>query len=960
MAMFIESSEVPHRGPVRAIARVVLIYVIVLRRELGMYASVAPPAAAHVKPSLSREGRILLASLVGLIVVTTALSGVTTGHLSATSSGLIAPRVSPSAASTPPAIPKTVPTMALGQLANRLAQEGVNHGPTSPVRLLPNLEYSSVREGSALVPSNLAQGGVQPGPTSIGVNDLGLRVNSMGSYVPYWYRTTSLDGAVTINNISLLPIMTNASSSITLQLNAILNNVTIFGQSIYQIWAQNVIFYSVEGDQMQLATDAWNFTGAPFELFQNDIYENSPGGFIFTGTYVHAVPSSPPAFILRPPFTINFYLNATNIDGRNALFFNYSLVSAHDITLGGTDLGRSIQDGSFDWIIFNSTAGQAPGYVAPPASFLISGNQSSNLGLPNDAEMAICGGSDGFSGITRTLDASARLQYLNASTGQYSAVPAAFTTTEDTGESMEGVDAHYTSASASQGVAYLTNGPEFIYGMWNATEPRIHEQRFTVDASPDSTLLWVSPKGIDGSPAFNDSLAAWDLSATPQTSFWLPTGPGQRFTIEGLANDYSPQLAPLHAGGVTYVTLTPNWAEGLYVPLIAYGNSGVASIAQSGDGSATDPYVLSYFQVQPISSLFSVYDIFTQPLYPGLLLSGVTAHVVILNPPSLYILQSPEATTILETYYGLTEPDFNYLPIEIYDSSNISIVGARDLSGWFPVTLTGFLYASLFLSNDTHLLVADDQFSSMGSSMVIVNPNGNTTSEGNTVFGNVFAPNALTLGPDNFYLVLAFNTTYTGPPAVGGLGVFSSGNTIYNNLFETPITAYSPPQNPYLAYVFINDFGYTDYASVAATWQNQWNISLEPRSHVQSVNGFPLSGSITGAPFQGGNAWSNWNGSIPYTDQGLIVAGGDSLPLPLPGSPLYAVVFEEMGLPAGTLWSVTIGGTNYVSTGRLILAYEAAGSYAFSVAAAAGKVPHPDHGVVQVNRPAVEVRIRFS
>jgi thermopsin len=942
-------------------ARVFLIYVSDFGQVLRMRFTAKALEAGRSILSWGGAARILLVSLVSVLVVSSALSATYTGHLAAASSPLTSPLTAPSSpSSTPAAIPTSVPTPALGQLANRLAQEGVNHGTTSAVRLLPNLAYSSVREGAAIVPSNLAQGGVQPGPTSIGVNDLGLRVNSTGSYVPYWYRTTSLDGAITINNISLLPIMTNASSSITLQLNAVLNNVTIFGQSIYQIWAQNVIFYSVEGDQMQLATDAWNFTGPPGVLSANDLYEYSPGGMLYGGfVYVHAVPSSPPAFILRPPFTINFYLNATNIDGRNALYFNYSLVSAYDITLGGTDLGRSIQDGSFDWIIFNSTAGQAPGYTAPPASFLISGNESSGIGLPNDAEIAICGGSDGYSAITRTLDASAQLRYLNGSTGQYSAVPAAFTTTEDTGESMEGVDAHYTPASASQGAAYLTNGPEYIYGMWNATEPGIQEQKFTVTASPDSTLLWVSPKGGGGSPAFNDNQAAWDLAASPQNSFWLPTGPGQRFVIEGLANDYTPEVTPLRDSGTTHLTLAPNPAEGLYVPIIAYGNSGVASIAQRGDGSASDPYVISYVQTQPISSLFSVYDFFTQPLYPGLLLSGVTAHVTILDPPSLYIVQSPEAILVLETFYGLTEPAFNYLPMEIYDSSNISIVGARDISGWFPVTLTGFLYASLFLSNDTHMLVANNYFSSMGSSMVIVNPNGNATSEGNTVFGNVFVPNPLTVGPDNFYLVLTYNTTYTGPPGVGGLGVFSSGNTIYNNLFETPITAYSPPQNPYLAYVFINDFAYTDYAGVAATWENQWNISLEPRSYAQYVNGFRLSGSIVGAPFQGGNAWANWNGSIPYTDQGLITPGGDYLPLPLSGSPLQAVVFEEHGLSPGTLWTVTVGGTSYSSTGSLILAYEPAGTYHFSVAKVGGTFARPDQGVVHVSTRDVEVQVRF-
>jgi thermopsin len=890
-----------------------------------------------------------LVATVAFLVVSLALSGpggVAAGTAAAGATSATAAMGSHSGATS--IIPTSVPTPGLAELAHRLsASNALSHVPAAE-RLLPNLEYSSVREGNAIVPVNLAQSSVSPGPTSIGVNDLGLRSTSSG-FVPYSYRTTSLDGAVTINNISLLPIMTNASSSLTLQLNAILNNVTFFGQSVNQLWLQNVIFYSVAGDQMQLATDAWNFTGAPFELFQNDIYQNSPGGFDFGGVYVHAVPSSPPAFHLAPPFTINFYLNATNIGGNNAVFFNYSLVSAHDITLGSTNYGHSIQDGSFDWIIFNSTAGQPAGYTAPPASFLISGSQASNLGLPNDAEIAVCGGSDGFSGITRELSGSAQLTYLNSTTGGYSAVPAAFTTTEDTGESMEGVDAHYTAASASRGLAYLTNGPEFIYGLWNASAPGSHETHFTVNAVPDQTQIWVAPKDAS---SFDENNAAWDLTPGATSSFWLPVGGGISYNFDAMANDYTPVVANLHTGFANNVSLAYNPGEGLYVPIIAFGNQQVADIAQSGAGTASHPYVISFSQHQSISAMYSTYDIFTQPLYPGVLLSGVTAHVDLENLPSLSVHLSPEALVVLEDYYGLTVPTYNYLPIEVYDSSYVSIVADSHLSGWFPITLTGFLYGSLFLSNDTHSLVAYNHFYDMGSSMVIVNPNGNgnaggnPSSRNNTVFGNVFETSSVA-SAYSFYLVVAFNTTYAGPPAIGALGVFASGNNIYNNLFETPITTYSPPQNPYLAYVYINDFGYTNYSAVASIWQNAWYVLPEPAFHVSMVNGFALTGSIVNAPFQGGNAYGNLGSTLPYTDNGLVVGTFDYFPVPVHANPVHALVFESFGLPRGDGFFVTVNGVPAYSFNTMVIFYIATGTpVTYTVAPAYGYSPNPSNGTI--------------
>jgi thermopsin len=905
---------------------------------------------SHAPVMARKPHRGVLVAAIAIAVVSSALVA---GLGGATAAGpyraqAIA-RVAPSSSPAPPP-PLSNPSSAASLITARAESLLHADGLPSAEKLVPNVRYTAVREGGALVPANLVDGQVSPGPTSIGVNDLGFRVNSTGGFVPYSYRTTSIDGTVTINNLTLLPIMSNASDAITVQLNAILNNVTLFGQSVNQIWAQNVIFYSVAGNQLQLLTDGWNFTGPPFQLFANDIYENSPGGDLFTGVYVHQVPLKPPAFIVHPPFTIRLYLNATNIDGRNALFFNYTLASARDITLGGVDLGRSIQHGSFDWIIFNSTAGMPSGYAAPPASFLISGSQPSGLGLPNDAEIAICGPSDGFSADIRSMDAVAQLLYLNGTTGRYSAVPAAFTTTEDTGESVEGVDVHFTAASALSGTAYLTNGPEFVYGLWNASASGVTEQKFTVDVSPASTLLWVSPDLGGPNAGFNNSSAAWALSPLTDISFWLPTGSGETYSIAGLANDFGPRYSAI-APGMSHLSLSRDAAMGVYVPILAFGNAGVAAIAKSGDGSFGDPYIISYSQHQPISSLFGTYDGFTEPLYPGLLLADVTAHVVIQDPPNLRILYTRAEIAPLE-YFGLSVPLGNYLPMEVYDSSNISIVGAQEITGWFPISLSGFLMGSLYLSDDAHMLVANNQFSSMGSAMVIVDPYGNRTNEDNTVFGNTFATNGIVSGPfgGDFYLVVPFNTTYAYGPAVGGLGVFSSGNLIYNNFFATPIEAYSPPQNPYLAYVFINDLGYHDYSSVNVTWHNSWNIPLSPVWAVHFVNGFPLKGSIVGAPFQGGNAWVGWftGYPLPYDDYGLIFGGGDQVPVPIPGLGFYAVVFHEHGLPAGARWSVTIGGAKYSSTGSMILVYVFSLPYTYSIANSHGESPHPSSGTLDI------------
>ena len=90
------------------------------------------------------------------------------------------------------------------------------------------------------------------------------------------------------------------------------------------------------------------------------------------------------------------------------------------------------------------------------------------------------------------------------------------------------------------------------------------------------------------------------------------------------------------------------------------------------------------------------------------------------------------------------------------------------------------------------------------------------------------------------------------------------------------------------------------------------------------------------------------------------MGGGDHLPIPVPGSSLYAVVFTENGLPPGTVWVVSIDGTVVHSTGTLALVYEPVGSHAFSVPNRDGLTPHPHHGTFAVTNHDVALTIVFT
>jgi YVTN family beta-propeller protein len=116
-----------------------------------------------------------------------------------------------------------------------------------------------------------------------------------------------------------------------------------------------------------------------------------------------------------------------------------------------------------------------------------------------------------------------------------------------------------------------------------------------------------------------------------------------------------------------------------------------------------------------------------------------------------------------------------------------------------------------------------------------------------------------------------------------------------------------------------------------------------------STNG-TLAYAVGGIP---GWTTSNFNG--------LAVVAGAPVPVAVPWSVMeYSLTFTETGLPAGSTWSVSVGGTPwYSTTGRIALS-EPNASYTFTVTAPSGFGASPSQGTAVVDGSLATESISFA
>ncbi len=829
--------------------------------------------------AIGYHAKLVLSVIVALVMVLSVLGSVSGAR----------PQGSPGSQANPSLMSSATSPHALGNSPTYGSNQFnymQHHKNISKYMFLPNMDPKIGFTDNHVQPLyNLA-------PAPMGIGYFGL-VNRNGKIVGTVLNSPSFEGTVNITNMTAFNLGNDGPYSVTFQLNTVTYRTTLFGKSQYEFWTQNVIFYSTRTHTLQFVDNIWNFSSPTAEMTQNAIYSSTGQVIPVQGVHIALGPSMQ----IQYPFVVHLYNNLTVIDGRDTVFFNYSIPSKSE-------------SGTYDEVQFNSTYGMPPGYSAPPTYYHVDGNKLAPNGLLYDAELMVGGPGGGSTNTIYQMDSTMSLQYLTTVVApptppgphapplppgpsgptppgspmmppapqppsppsppgpmphpnprgpntqmMYVNVPSAYDFGTDTGETSEGTSVWWTANA----VAHLMVGPSLLYGMWNVSTSNSMDQ-YTGVVSPSNSFMFVSP----GTTVSVENAAWAPLSQSGHYDFILPSG---IYSAEFLMSYHDPVMLTL--SGQQNVALRSDSGAGIYTPLLAFNNNQLSNISVAGNGSASNPYISMNKQFIPLYPLFSEFNDFTFPVFEGVMVTDTSAHIDFQDMPSFYMdyggIFASEAS-----FLGL--PASNYLGYWLYNVSNASIFGTNLITGWFSSFTSGFPLSNVLIWNSSNILVGDDSFQTMDSSMLIFGGSGNV------VWGNTFM-NVSPVIMNSTELSLV--QTYPAPLA---LSVYSSGNLIYNNIFNSTLTAYSPSVSIYTGF--------------PALYMDMWNVSLRPASQGMMVNGYNLSGSIVSSAYQGGNYWWNFDGIIPYNNSGLIEYGGDYEPLnllmvpygPIVPAPLDAIV----------------------------------------------------------------------
>jgi thermopsin len=796
---------------------------------------------------------------------------------------------------------------------------------------------------NAMSPENTADSPVYSGgPAPYGIADYGI--SNSGRYV---LDTPSFEGILNLSSFGSFysgygtnDILPNYAS---IQLNTVLENVTVMGNGSYSFWTQNVIWFN--GKSLQFVDNIWNVSSIGAIMYPNPFYKYN--GSIVSNTFYYSLG---PEYNITYPFTLSFYNNVTVENNMDSMYFNYSLA-----------YGGKVYHGSYDHVLFNSLSNIK---IHPPY-FQVNGYKLGANDLPIDAELIFGGAINGATTTITNISGYDTLKYLSYSS--YKTITSAYNVGSDTGESCTGISTWW-GYSKSSPVEYLGAGPSFVTPLWNSPSG-VQNGYINIKGKmkPSYAFMFVSNNPSVQYNAYNFSYAP---TSNGNFSFYLSPG---NYELLFVSNGFAPYFYNVSTNISITITMSPE--KIYYTPFYLYSNSELNEMSQNGlilgNGSKKDPYIISNLSIT-LSPLFTYLNDYFYPSFIAVQICNVSANLILYNVSitnNVYFvsffyrsLNMGYPITNLFFIYSSSNITFSHLNVQTYTyhsfvyeshynnvisavmSNNITMynnnifVPSGDVGAIFIITNGSYISNNTFDYNNPYF-----SYNSLPQVFLLYSSN-------DTIYNNNFTENAIGItdlyGKNNYMSSNSFfndisaiviNNTqkdtiyknhlvkdYQGINSTMSKYTMISNNSIYSD--QTDIS-YIFTNNTYIfnntlygsigfnfsnsKYNYIYNNIIMAYSNIAYNLPNYWNVSEKKGTN------------IIGGPYIGGNYWASYNcinesngfGVTPFNDFNSIYKY-DYLPLVHTGLPIS---FNESGLKANSTWEVKLDNITKFSKGQYIV-----------------------------------------
>ncbi len=746
-------------------------------------------------------------------------------------------------------------------------------------------------------------------PAPMGVTDYGIGPNGH----PYVYTTSSFLGTIDISSLETY----NSSQSpdpywMSFQLNV---NLWIEDNGVlYDYWIQDVAQINTTTNYVDFLSNIWNYSSTLGHIYNSSVQGNG----IVTGNdtwYYDFASSNLPGNEIYLPASPTIELEVNASEGLN-----------------DTPVVDFLYNDGYGWVTYDTAFFIFANHLNHQPVFLVDGYTYNPWGDFYDAELVACGVGSGYQTYDVNSGVELTLEYYNGN--NYQEISNAYNFGSDTAEGISNVIAGgYYYNHDGQLFSYVTNGTGSLGPIWDSAEV---------------SSVKIITNIAHGAVIIGGSNVTYFTGGTVNVTLWY--------------GSYDITVLNLETGNT-----------------ITLGN---VSLSQGIN------YV---FNLMPASVKFVETGLPAGTLWFVNLTNGQSYS----SSNSTILFTEPNGTYS----YTISSTDKEYRPSPYSGSFTAAINGTYTMTITFSLvtySLT-FIETGLPAGTDWSVTIGSKIETSLTSTVSFYLPNGSYSYTVGTVNGYSSNPhlgtvvvNGTSVNTEIQFSNVKYAVTFTESGLPGGsvwyvnvsgqLSLSSTGTTISISLVNSSYTYSVSSGNKiwkpseYSGSFVVNGASVSEPVTFTEVTYSinftesglpagkEWYVNLTNSSSVSAQGGiiptltFPEPNgtySFTVATLDKEYAPSIYTGS-------LTINGASKTVTIIFSQVTYPITFTEVGLPAGTSWTVVLNGSNQSSTLSSITFEEPNGSYSYKISPVREFLVKPSNGLIQVAGAGTTQSVTYS